>query len=556
MVRDVTASIHRRDIAAVVVLGLIGVGIPLWLAAAAGAIGLPTIDDWVYMRGAENLFRDGGLDMSGHTAAAIGQLVLVQPLLILSGGQTWAFTAFGLIMTLIGIVATYFLARRFVGIGSAALVVLLVLIFPGIARLSSSFMTDIPAYALVMLCLLLGMRWLQGEGGPLVLIVSLALGILAVSVREYAIAAPVTILAIAWLRARAGDRALLVWVSGVFAVGVAGILVVGAAIPGRAIPSALDLGRLLLLGPAFATFAAVLLPAIVLGFARRMAQLSVGEVLLAVGVVSILFVLPYGAILGFLWLPNGVMGNALLSGIREEVIGSLAWEFSNRIALFAAILLAALLFSWVQGALAATRGRPLAIGTLTDLARSPEAPLVLFLLAYAGALVAFLLVIGISDRYVLPLVPIGAILLLRRPGQAGEFGRSLALSHTAFVWLAVSAFVIAANSFAYDAARWREGEAAVSAGYDARTIDAGYEWVGYRSTSSGLVTSGGFGLTWYDDLFLPAPPCAAISNSPLDAGDLQLIRVNDVAYRQYLFFGPEQPLYFYRGTSPECPELP
>ena len=48
------------------------------------------------------------------------------------------------------------LARRYLGIGSAVMVVLLVLAFPGFARSSASFMTDVPTYALMMLCLLLG----------------------------------------------------------------------------------------------------------------------------------------------------------------------------------------------------------------------------------------------------------------------------------------------------------------------------------------------------------------------------------------------------------------
>ena len=79
-----------------------------------------------------------------------------------------------------------------------------------------------------------------------------------------------------------------------------------------------------------------------------------------------------------------------------------------------------------------------------------------------------------------------AILLLRGPAQASGLGRSRAFAHAAFAWLAASAFVIAANSFAYDAARWHaEGEAAVALGYEAATIDAGYEWVGYHA--SGIV---------------------------------------------------------------------
>ena len=84
------------------------------------------------------------------------------------------------------------------------------------------------------------------------------------------------------------------------------------------------------------------------------------------------------------------------------------------------------------------------------------------------------------------MVPVAAILLLAGPPSASRLGRSRALSHAAFAWLAVSAFVIAANSFAYDAARYRAGEAAVAMGYDARTVDAGYDWVGYHASGAGI----------------------------------------------------------------------
>ena len=75
----------------------------LWLARADGAIGLPNGDDWVYKQGADSLFRTGSIDMPAHTTAAIGQVLMAQPFLALSGGDPWAFTAFGLVMACIGI---------------------------------------------------------------------------------------------------------------------------------------------------------------------------------------------------------------------------------------------------------------------------------------------------------------------------------------------------------------------------------------------------------------------------------------------------------------------
>jgi 4-amino-4-deoxy-L-arabinose transferase-like glycosyltransferase len=322
MVEGVRGSLDRRDVFAVAILGLIGIGVPLWLAAAAGAIGLPAIDDWVYTRGAGSLFRMGGVDMPGHTAAAIGQLAMVQALLWVSGGNPWAFTAFGLVMTLIGVVATYLLARRFVGTGSAVMVVLLVEAFPGFARESASFMTDVPAYALAMLCLLLGTRWLEG-GRRLTLAASLGVGLLAVSVREFAIAAPVAVLVVAWARSRADERAWLVGMSGAFVAGVAGVLIVAASIPGRGVaPMQGGLGELILVGPAFTTFAAVLLPAIVLGLGRRWASFRPEPLILGAGLVGLVLVMPYGSLVGSLWMTNGAIGNALLSGTRDLVIGA------------------------------------------------------------------------------------------------------------------------------------------------------------------------------------------------------------------------------------------
>jgi hypothetical protein len=143
-------------------------------------------------------------------------------------------------------------------------------------------------------------------------------------------------------------------------------------------------------------------------------------------------------------------------------------------------------------------------------------------------------------------------------------------------WLAVSAFAIAANSLAYDAARWREGEAAVAMGYNARTVDAGYEWVGYHSIGAGAGAGAGAdgdgarGQAWFEGLMWPSPACAILSNSPSEAGEplldksleplsgieARLLRVNGSAYRQFLFFGPAQALYLYGVAGDGCPPPP
>jgi Dolichyl-phosphate-mannose-protein mannosyltransferase len=572
MVGRMRASLDRRDVIAMAMLGLIGVGIPLWLAAAAGAIGIPTIDDWVYMRGASSLFNTGSVDMPGHTAASVGQLLMVQPLLRMSGGDPWAFTAFGLVMTLIGILATYLLARRFVGTGSAAMVVLLVEAFPGFARVSASFMTDVPGYALGVLCLLLGTLWLEG-GKRWTLGACLGVGLLAVSVREFAIAAPVAVLLAGWARSRVGERVSLAGATGIFALGVACILAVADSIPGHAVPETPGgIDRIVLVVPAIVTLAAVLVPAVVLAVGRRMQALTPAQVLAGVGLAGLTFVAPWGEWTdggGNLWTPIGLVGDGLLRGIRDTVISQSAWNLSAQVAWTAGILLATLVISWAQPTLADVSSLSIARTQVIRLARGPGGLLGAFIVVYAGGLVAFAAVYGIWDRYLYPLVPAAAILILGWRSEGFRFGRSMAFSHAAFAWLAVSALVIAANSFSYDAARWRAGEAAVAMGYDPRTIDAGYEWVGYHAIGAGGQGDGARGQAWFENLMGPTPLCAIVSNSPSDTGEPLLdksvapldstdvlLRANRSAYLQYLFVGPAEPLYLYGAMKDGCPQPP
>ncbi len=190
--------------------------------------------------------------------------------------------------------------------------------------------------------------------------------------------------------------------------------------------------------------------------------------------------------------------------------------------------------------------------------RSREGPLVLFLLGYAAELALFSLLGGLFDRYLYPMVPVAAILLLRQSAQRRSeepfhLGRSHALSHGAYAWLVVSALIIAANSFAYDTARFREGDAAVALGYDATTVDAGYEWVGIHAVGDQNATFAHKGLNWWEDLFGSFRPCAFLSNTPVDVPGYELVRENPSAYRQYLLFGPAQPLYLYGAHLDGCP---
>lgn len=548
----VSGRLGVKDAAVLSALLVAAVGLPTWLAASVGAIGIPASDDWVYVHGADSLFRSGVIDMPGRTAAAVGQLVMVQPLLWVSGGAPWAFTAYGLAMTAIAVASSFLLARRFIGTESAALVALLLTVFPGFARMSTSFMTDIPCLALIMVCLLQGDRWVSGDAGRLALLTSIAAGLAAVSIREFAIAAPGAVLAASWVRSRPSERAFQVVATITFLIGLLAVIFVAALVRGRGTTEP-QLAGLLLVGPLFATSAAGLLPALALGIGRRLAGLTPLQVLLGAGIASLSLVMAWGSPNGNMWMQQGFAGDLLLSGKRPDLFATSWWGLSRQLASLSLVLLVVSVLTWAQPLGQWRVSLPTAIRYVGRVG-GRDGILALFLLAYAVEVLLFA-PFSVSDRYALPFVPAAAILLLHGRPQAFRFGRSLAVAHGALVWLTISASLIAANSFAYDAARWREGEAAVALGYQPRSIDAGYEWVGFHGVAIARPGVPADNTAWSGTRWALINPCAVVSNTELHDAKLRLIHVNRSAYLLYLVVGPEQPLYLYGALTANCPSL-
>ena len=550
---------------------LVGAVVPLWMAVVAGTVGIPTLDDWVYMRGADSLFRSGQIDMPGHTAAVVGQLVLVQPFLWLSHGDRWAYPAFGLVAAALGLVASYALARRFVGVGSAAIVAFSVAAMPGFARESASFMTDVPSFSLAMLSLVFGSMWIE-RGRPVALALCVGFGIIAASIREFAVAAPAAVLAASWFL----NRPKRVWIAVAAAVLVAGlapVLLISGSVVGRGVPTtSWGSERFILLLPAFATLAAMVLPALTLAIGRILPTMSAATDVLGIGLASLVLVQPWGDWTGGggnLWTPTGVMGDGLLRGIRDTVIGGRAWAVSAQVAFIAAVFLASLIVHWGQRTIEKVRTIGLKTGLVASTVEGPAGFLKAFAILYALELLAVTSVFSVWDRYLFPLVPVMGILLIRAHGGKVVPGRSLAFSHAALGWLAISAFAINANSFAFDGARWRAGEAAVALGYEDATIDAGYEWVGDHAIGPGTFQDAAYGQAWFEGFMFPQPVCVVILNSPEDAANFldksatplldetsRTVRVNSEAYRQYLFFGPPKPLYLIGIERSACPTPP
>ena len=90
-------------------------------------------------------------------------------------------------------------------------------------------------------------------------------------------------------------------------------------------------------------------------------------------------------------------------------------------------------------------------------------------------------------------------------------------------------------------------------GYSAQTVDAGYEWVGSHGIPPANPDFDPKWVNWWEGIWTSFRACAILSSSPLEIPGYVTVRVNPAAYKQYLFFGPDESLYLYGATMEGCP---
>src|SRR6266576_2594720 len=182
----------RHETWLLVGLLLLGVVLPVVVGAIAGSLEIPRNDDWSYRRIALELARTGRLALDGASQTMIvGQIVVTQPFLWLSGLQPWGFTAAGIVFAVGAMVAAYVMARQVLPPRLAVIPVLLLVVFPGYLAYATSYMSDVPAAAAEFACLALGAIALARRPVPAGwLLAAVAVGFLAFSIRDFAVAAP------------------------------------------------------------------------------------------------------------------------------------------------------------------------------------------------------------------------------------------------------------------------------------------------------------------------------------------------------------------------------
>jgi 4-amino-4-deoxy-L-arabinose transferase-like glycosyltransferase len=560
-------------LAGLIALAVVG---PVAIGAASGALTIPHNDDAAYRRVALNLFESGHLELNGWgSMSLVGQLAFVQPFLWVAGAAAWSFAAATAALTVVGIVAAYALARDLLPSGRATFALLTILCFPGFLLNTTTFMTDVPAIAGEIACLAVGAVALRRRGPDhwRWLGAALVAGCLAFSIREFALAAPIAVVLAALVSGTTQRQRHVIALAAV--LGTCGAIhLFTTNLPGQwSAPISPSPGAIGRLDQAIATLALALSPALVIALFTwrthwRLMDLGVGVLVGAYVFGDALGDLGSNRgwprmLLGNLLEPTGALDSVVGAGDRPLLLTAPVWDALNAIALVNGVVL----FALGGGALGLLLRRAVIHRkSLQAWGGSTAGMLAIFALLYGGGLGLYGLVVWTFDRYLWPLVLPLAVLSLLQPTpiespkaislqtRRVRHGIAFVIAGALVIGLGSVSGALLLNADAYDAARWRMGDLAVERGISANTVDAGLEWVtNYASGLAAPNTVSPNSQMWYEAWWPSFHLCAVVSSSPLNQPGVQLEAADVEAYRLLLFAGPQEPLYLYRVSGPDCP---
>ncbi len=196
---------------------LIGVLLPVTVAALSGNLAIPHNDGWAYSRIAETFGRTGRIELVGwNRSTLLGQVVPLGPL----ARSIVAQQLFIAVCSLVFLTSVHELLLPRLGAARAGVATVVVALWPGYALLSTSFMGDIPALALAGVTVLVGTRALERDS-PWLFVVAMLIGLWGCTVRLQAIAAPAAVALAFLLASRRGAPRRVVRTRPVLVLGVA-----------------------------------------------------------------------------------------------------------------------------------------------------------------------------------------------------------------------------------------------------------------------------------------------------------------------------------------------
>lgn len=183
-----TAAIATVAIAAVALSGLI--------AGLRGALGIPRNDDWTYYVTTFRTATGGVFEPDQWTTTFLfGQTTLARPVVAVVGDARLSLQLLVMVLAAVTLMSIGLTVRGFLPRAWTLAVIVLLAVGPIFGTLSVSFMTDIPAMCFETLGLWALAHALQSERISLRWWwLMLACGLVGFTIREYAVAVPVTAL--------------------------------------------------------------------------------------------------------------------------------------------------------------------------------------------------------------------------------------------------------------------------------------------------------------------------------------------------------------------------
>jgi hypothetical protein len=495
-----------------------------------GALGAARNDDWSYIRVAFDFADSGTFRLNGWAQMSlVGQVIAAFPIVRIFGHSVEALQVSVALAGACGVSACYCILRRFLSAPLAALACGSLVLGPVFGSLSVSFMTDVPAFALQAVTLLLGVKALERPSVSFRLLVGSAVtGVLAVSVREYAVFALVAVVVVALARAiRSRDADL---VRRVVSLGIAAGIVSGGIVLWRRslphdVPAVVDFSadhlRTVIrwtLPHAALTLAAFVVPAACLVSPTRLFRRSWhgSHRLTVVAVVT-------GALLALTAGGDPFLGNyltwqgsyaAALAGHAPRVVGGAAWTLVTLAAaysLIAASLIAVVAWSGGRASRAGTALREREDGSAVQLVATFCACVALLSVAIIAVTTA-----AFADRCLIILVPFVAGLLLLAAQRHDLFVRARwrVASVAALLACALVGVLFVDASATTDGAAWRAAQRAERLGLAPETVDGGLAWFGLHQRTAMEPVEGRPAKTWWAARFPEQPVCATVVREP------------------------------------------
>lgn len=508
-VTEVAPSRPAPTIAGYLLLFVVAVVAPLVAAAHYGALDIPRSDDWSYLLTLFRFVDHGVLGFNNWVSMTlVGQLALAAPIALVLPRSITAIHVASALLGFGGLVALVQCAERRYR-RAAMVLALTIAVGPLWSPLASTFMTDIPAFAVQCGFLALAFRILRaGEISVGGYAGALAVGFLAISIRQYE-AIPVLAVMIVTLvvAVRTGPRArvrALLLVTGAVVVATIALFAWWLSLPDALslAPSPVTSGLLanltVRLG-GFVRLVGLLLTPVVLyagpvDIARNAWRRGPGlSTLVGVG-TTLWMAASYLRVPDVPFVGNyvdiyGVLSRDVLTGPRAPVIPESLFRLLAVVGSAAAVLLALALVP----ALLDTVRR---LGSRDVVPRDPitavlALSIVGFTVAYSFAIATEL---PVFDRYVLPVLPLVGLLLVRRrrgtarSDEADPTSRPAPRTRrwatvgtaTALVVLGVVGLAYATDSASFDGTRWRIDQAVERQGWAPGRIYGGFEWISWH----------------------------------------------------------------------------